>query len=359
MNKGVELTSQKAGLSNDISLILDIIDKANVNDGDTVIASFWNTPAVYNIIKTMYPHSKVYYVEDESLRDVFGVDTSDAIYFDMKGKEFPKFMEKDVVVISNPPYGRIGAEITKNIIDNVNFKQFINLMPANDYCRGNTDLYKYVDIDNMISYRDMFKDADVTTHLTAINKTPSDITKDEFQIRNYIDRSLDKYFFENKKRTHYAIDKFTTNTKLSVIKELNVESSIILGAKDANHKHFPFSKNNVQYKWNFDRSADYDFVVNNYSNGVSTSLYTIEFNTEEEKRNISKFMYSIDGFRFFSKIFTAVNVDSYIMPSKFLPKVDWTKEWTVEEILSDYNYTEEEIKEVINDLNNFRYMEIE
>ena len=58
-----------------------------------------------------------------------------------------------------------------------------------------------------------------------------------------------------------------------------------------------------------------------------------------------------------SKIFTAVNADSYVVPSKFTPKVDWTRSWTVEEILAEYNYTEEEIKEVMNDLVNFKYME--
>ena len=40
-----------------------------------------------------------------------------------------------------------------------------------------------------------------------------------------------------------------------------------------------------------------------------------------------------------------------------MPKVDWTRSWTVEEILKDYGYTEDEIKEVMEDLKNFKGMD--
>jgi hypothetical protein len=68
-------------------------------------------------------------------------------------------------------------------------------------------------------------------------------------------------------------------------------------------------------------------------------------------------MYSKDGFRFLSKVFTAVNVDSTINLGKIFPKVDWTKPQTVESILKDYGYTPSEIEEVVVDLANFKGME--
>lgn len=68
-------------------------------------------------------------------------------------------------------------------------------------------------------------------------------------------------------------------------------------------------------------------------------------------------MYSDNGFRFMSKLFTSMNVDSYCSADKFLPKVDWTRSWTVEEILAYYGYTQKEIDEVMNDLVNFKGME--
>ena len=50
------------------------------------------------------------------------------------------YMKIDLV-ISNPPYGKIGAEITKKIIDAVDFKEYINLEPGNDYFFSNRFLY--------------------------------------------------------------------------------------------------------------------------------------------------------------------------------------------------------------------------
>ena len=55
-----------------------------------------------------------------------------------------------------------------------------------------------------------------------------------------------------------------------------------------------------------------------------------------------------------SKIFVALNIDSAIPLNKFMPKVDWTRSWTVEEILADYGYTELEIENIMQDLNNFK-----
>ena len=37
------------------------------------------------------------------------------------------------LIIANPPYGKPGANITKNIIDNVYFEEYVNLLPATVY----------------------------------------------------------------------------------------------------------------------------------------------------------------------------------------------------------------------------------
>ena len=68
-------------------------------------------------------------------------------------------------------------------------------------------------------------------------------------------------------------------------------------------------------------------------------------------------MYSTNGFRFFAKVFVAANKDSTIPLSGLLPKVDWTRSWTVEEILADYGYTPDEINEVMDDLKNYKGMD--
>ena len=82
------------------------------------------------------------------------------------------------LIIANPPYGKPGANITKNIIDNVYFEEYVNLLSANDYKRNDSkDLFRYAR--EMESINNGFKDAVVTTHLCKIAKEPNNITLDE------------------------------------------------------------------------------------------------------------------------------------------------------------------------------------
>lgn len=272
------------------------------------------------------------------------------------------FNMKFDLIIANPPYGKIGANITKTIIDNIEYDEYVNLLPANDYNRNDTkDLYKYVDLDSMTSLRAAFKDATVTTHCARINKKPHRyISWEEFQIENYIDDSLMKYFYENRNRSHYAIDKGRRPQFSSITVEDNT-NTILLGIRDMNHRHLSYDKQCDTFLWNAMKAVDISKLKSNLGKTGSTnnqaSHYFITFNTPVEKDNFATFMYSSNGFRFLSKVFTALNADSMVATGRFLPKVDWTRSWTVEEILADYGYTQKEIDEVMADLDNFKGME--
>lgn len=265
------------------------------------------------------------------------------------------------LVIANPPYGKIGAEITKKIIDTVDFKEYVNLLPANDYKRVN-GLWNYQsDMRALDNYRgEIFADAAVTTHLAKIHKTKiNNMTLDEFERSQYIDRQLDKYFEENSKRKHYAIDKIVpAGYGASQIKNIiawDCKKTFIIGLRDINHKHMPYSKNCVTYKWNVNEELDFNYILNNCLNTNGWLLISdCQFNTEIEKQNFVRFIYQ--NFKFTSKVFTALNCDGGVKSIAF-PKVDWTRSWTVEEILKDYGYTEDEIKEVMDDLKNYKGME--
>ena len=260
-------------------------------------------------------------------------------------------------IIANPPYGAIGANIAYTIREKIDYECFVNLLPANDYKRNKTkDLFNYQS--EMEPVNDGFDDAAVTTHLCLVSKNKANnMTLDAFERSQYIDPSLDKYFEENSKRQSTVIDKYLPSRDL--VKQAGPERSLIFTKRDVNHKHLPYSKKVNSYKWNVESSITADYLINNtaidFNNAVSIEMLICA--THLEKINQANFYYSKDGFKFISKLFTAVNVDSRIELTKILPKVDWTRSWTVEEILKDYGYTEDEIKTVMADLDNFKGMD--
>ena len=262
-------------------------------------------------------------------------------------------------IIANPPYGAIGANIVYTIREKVDYECFVNLLPANDYKRNKTkDLFNYQS--EMEPVNDGFDDAAVTTHLCLVSKNKANnMTLDEFERSQYIDPSLDKYFEENSKRSHYAIDIAVAIAPKNLT--FDASKSIFINHRDPAHKHFAYTKNCAAYKIN-NNILTYEETWKLYGlvNDKSKRLFDaglINFNTVEEKINFAKFLYSKDGFRFISKLLTAMNIDSWAGAEKYMPKVDWTRSWTVEEILKDYGYTEDEIKAVMEDLKNFKGME--
>lgn len=271
-----------------------------------------------------------------------------------------EFMQSKEInlVIANPPYGAIGANITYTIIDKVNYNQFINLLPANDYKRNTTkDLFNFQS--DMEPIKDAFKDmgATVTTHLANIHKTKvNTLTLEEFERSQYVDRQLDKYFEENGNRLATFSDIYLPS-RAEVI-ACGPSTSVIFTKRDVNHKHLPYSKKVNSYKWNVEQSIDADYLIANtavdFNNAVSIEM--LIFKSPLEKDNFVSFIYSDVGFKFVSKLCTSVNVDSRFALDKLFPKVDWTRTWTVEEILADYNYTEDEIKAIIKDLSKFKGM---
>lgn len=259
-------------------------------------------------------------------------------------------------IIANPPYGAIGANIAYTIREKIDYECFVNLLPANDYKRNKTkDLFNYQS--EMETINNGFDDAAVTTHLCLVSKNKANnMTLDEFERSQYIDPSLDKYFEENSKRKHYAIDNIpNAGQTLAKAGIWDVSKTFIIGYRDMNHKHLPYSKKATTYLWNVLESIDMQYLIDNCNTRDNRFMISqCQFNTAIEKQNFVKFIYN--NFKFVSKVFTALNCDGTVRPIAF-PKVDWTRPWTVEEILKDYGYTEDEIKAVMEDLKNFKGME--
>ena len=265
-------------------------------------------------------------------------------------------------IIANPPYGAIGANIAYTIREKVDYECFVNLLPANDYKRNKTkDLFNYQS--EMETINNGFDDAAVTTHLCLVSKSKANnMTLDAFERSQYIDRQLDKYFEENSKRSHYAIDNAQLQfvfkkDPIEILNKAALTKTFVLHCREINHKHLS-GINSETYNWNMNLSDPNIFVAEHRA-GTQTHITFGGpiFNTEIEKINVVSFCYSINGSRFLAKLWTGMNVDSSVLFSSWMPKVDWTRSWTVEEILADYGYTEDEIKEVMADLDNFKGMD--
>jgi hypothetical protein len=343
-------------------LLMKCLDKAGITKTTTgtIALCFWNNPRNYYLCKRLFPNASIKIVEDVKFKDLYAIPDEDIIY--INELEDLKEMNKltDLYIIANPPYGKDGANIVDTIRNKVDYNEFVNLLPANDYKRNKTkDLFTYQS--DMEPINDGFADATVTTHLARIHRTKSnDITLDEFERSNYIDKSLDKYFAENSKRSHYAI---SAPKELHRIKDPDIAKIIFIAHRDINHKHFPYNRL-AQANFINLNLGDYETVCNKFvmkSAKEKGEIYFLGncyvFNTAVEKTNMSNFIYSEKGFKFCSKVFTSMNVDGRQTIKNVMPKVDWARSWTVEEILRDYGYTEKEILEVMADLENFKGME--
>lgn len=250
-------------------------------------------------------------------------------------------MLKNSIIIANVPYGAVGANIVQNIIENVDFKDFILLLPANDYKRNkNKDLFNYQS--DMVAISNGFEDAAVTTHLARIHKVKvNNLTADEFERSQYLDRYLDLYFEENSKR----VSNFRVIYKpsLEYFNKVEINKTIYIAKRDVVNKHLAYSKTCNAYRWNILEDISKQEVLDNNAKseqalGNAGDFILIEFSSTEEKRNLAEFMYSEAGFNFFTRVFTSMNKDSYVSPNVYLPKVDWHKKWSVEDILKNYGY---------------------
>ena len=258
------------------------------------------------------------------------------------------------LVIANPPYGSIGANITTTIIDSLDFDEFVNLLPMSDYAKGSTDVAKH--IDSITDIEDGFEDAAVTTAIAKISKKPvNDVSADKLKLLMK-DFGILNGFFKKNAASDYALP-----IRQRKFKGMDNRFAVAIGHRDAAHGHLPYSKNTNEYLFNMNQidQTEYEKRVAETLRGKPTGNLTsdpIFFETKAEAENYKDFIYSEDGFRFTSMLWSTYSTDSSQAYEDCFPRVDWTRPQTVESILRDYGYSEDEIKEVMEDLKNYKYM---
>lgn len=253
--------------------------------------------------------------------------------------------DKFDLVIANPPYEIGNAIITETM---KHCEEAVVLMPLSRYKKDG--LYKKIkNIDIIPMGTAGFEDADTTPHICGLKSSyNNNFSYEEIQLYSY-DQKWIKYYRENLKREASWVR--TSYPKTEDIYKMNREKCTFMltirTGVDGVHK----TKNCTDYKWNLENtftlgqrgSSRSDKSIPMYTDGVYMGEFAT-FKTIKERENIIAFWYSS---KIMSSIVQGLNKQTFPNVDLFLPKVDWTKPWTDEEILKDYGYTDEEIKEIL------------
>lgn len=281
-------------------------------------------------------YNKVYILYDSEEQKINYIDAVEKnLYYFYNTDEVLKMCKKFDYIIANPPYA-MGNELTKTVVENVEFGKYINLMPASKY--KSKGLYRYVkDIERV---EDTFEDAVVGDSLTIaeLSKTDDGFTSYEELEMCKFNPTFIKFYKENLKRKNtftYVYAPYTL-TKYPLNKLFLIPKRVALDGIDMSGK---------TYNWNVHNEHIEDNVCYDITNKRwADSFYLIE--TEIEKNNFTEFWYKDGKNGLMHKLIKGLNKRSGSVELA-IPRVDWSHPWTDEEILKEYGYTEEEIKEIL------------
>ena len=166
--KEKELFEKKVTIKDWLVIKLCNILNLPKNYTGTIVCMDFNTPKVMKLVKAYFHQARVIFMEQANFEKLFGIS---GLYYKDEGERIDmlKSIEGNLIIIANPPYGAIGANIAYTIREKIDYECFVNLLPANDYKRNKTkDLFNYQS--EMEPVNDGFDDAAVTTHLCLVSK---------------------------------------------------------------------------------------------------------------------------------------------------------------------------------------------
>lgn len=304
--------------------------------------------------------------------DLTGVDVK--LLEECKGMKFD-------LIISNPPY-EVGNDITRRILDTVDYDQFLNLMPLSKYKKGS--LYRHIEkklgaVNLWDKNTFSSDDAKTSPDLCLLSKLASNIKSyEEFERTFYYDSRLAKFwqlntsrertylehicicapnrFSQIDSRTSFTCGIYTPHDKVHQIASFQLRFKSETSAYEYLRSGERSARGNgsEEYIWNFikpDCSINQCFIPNKA--GTISQILTI-FKTEQEKDNFVKWWYSAElegrspksGLA--SILLAGLNKPTDCPFDAAIPNVDWTREWTDEEILRDYGYTDSEVEEILS-----------
>ena len=288
-------------------------------------------------------YNKVYILYDSEEQKINYIDAVEKnLYYFYNTDEVLKMCKKFDYIIANPPYA-MGNELTKTVVENVEFGKYINLMPASKY-KGK-ELYRYVESIDKVD--DNFEDACIGDSLTVATMSKIADTFSSFEELEMCkaDNKFKKFYRANINRTtSYKIGLYYTKPEKEEYSQ-NTDFFVYLRAA-ANG----VDMSGGAFDWNNKLKSEEElqsYIIRWYeSKGTCVCGQFILFNTSVEKDNFTDYWYRNGTSGLCHKLLKGLNKSSgTITPA--IPRVDWSHSWTDEEILKEYGYTEEEIKEIL------------
>lgn len=290
----------------------------------------------------------LYDSEDDKGKYIDVVKNNLYYFYDLD--EVLKMCKKFDYIIANPPYA-MGNELTKTVVENVEFGKYINLMPASKY-KGK-ELYRYVESIDKVD--DNFDDAYVGESLTIteMSKTADTFSSyDELEMCKF-DKRLRKFYEKNSNMIApfkyiyiYRQGCKTIKEVQEAISNINKDISFYMIYRTCDHGVHT-NDDAIDRIYNLDKTSDNSVLgVIRQGYGYGTQGGFIFFNTPIEKDNFTDFWYRNGKDGLMHKLIKGLNKSSGTIELA-IPRVDWSHPWTDEEILKEYGYTEEEIKEIL------------
>ena len=230
-------------------------------------------------------------VPEENLETVKYIIHNTFQEFDIKivSIEEIKGMKFDLI-IANPPYGKPGAEITKKIIDTVDFKEYINLEPASDFISTpNKSWRHFIGVKRTDGFGG---DAHVLPSIIKISKAEIN----DYNLAAYISNltisklSYVKYFNLNNKRNS-TINFLEETTDVTKTFDTRLIFGVIISADSKNHSNgccVGGTPTGSIWKFNHQTLTLKSYYEHKKSNGFWGVL--LEFNSINERNNAFNFI---------------------------------------------------------------------
>lgn len=260
-------------------------------------------------------------------------------------------------IIANPPYGKsgtLGSKITRTVMDNVRFKKYINLLPSSGYAYNElyTNVSNYYGKVDGNSFKGALTDPCVVELVETKNTIPSFL---DFEIEYVYDKRFEKFFREQQRREEVCLEHYCNvgnkDPRFANYTSADTFITTIFVTSDGVYK---LREDSGENKWNLQNYQGAIPEVFISKRGDNQSLSLTRF-PKDYKPHYAKWYYSaeLNGRDYKSglatKLFKALHTGTSRPYNICIPRVDWSHDWTDEEILRDYGYTEEEIRGILDE----------